>query len=105
LAGAGCQGEREKGLKNPVLVSRIPSDSAGLRDGGFAFSDVLDLRGEPVRLERFYFSIQCAWVEHVAQLLLTKEHLSSACFGEGLEIFAGAGTFGWGKDKGRPSGL
>lgn len=68
MAGTGCEGEREKELKNPVLISRIRSETAGFyRDGGFAFSDVLDLRGELVNTELFCLLIQCPTGESVTQ--------------------------------------
>lgn len=94
MAGAGFRGERQKELKNTVLISRIRSDTAATRDGGFAFSRMRDgqVTGEvgPVL-------IWCAGSNRLHNLPSVKMHQSRACLM--------TGTFSSGKDKGRPSGL
>jgi hypothetical protein len=37
MAGTRCRVRRQKGLKNPALISRIRNDTAELKGGGFAF--------------------------------------------------------------------
>ncbi len=88
MAGTGCWDERQKGLKNPAVVFRIEMTPPDLQDGGFAFSDVLDLRCEAGKTELFHLSIHCPLGGTALHNLPSAGvHPSLACFTERFEFF------------------